>query len=93
MLIIEYRIKKQRLVKNSLINNKFRRQILVQFLNNVFQDENLELLDIYLEDTTEKEDSDKVEYQNTRKSPLPSNLKNSFDGFKLELRDYNSFNI
>ena len=46
MKVIEYRIKKQRLVKKSPVDNIFRRQASVKFLNNVFKDENLELLDI-----------------------------------------------
>ena len=93
MLIIEYKIKKQRLVKKSPIDNKFRRQVLVQFLNNVFKDENSELLDIYLEEDKNSEEINVGDYQNTGKLLLPNNLENIFDDFKLKLRDYNCFNI
>lgn len=98
MLIIEYRIKKQKLVKISPIDNFFRRQILVQFLNNTFKDENAELLDIYVEEDTKeegkkKEEANIIEYQNTGKPSLPDNLKNRFNDFKLRLGDYKSYNL
>ncbi|MCP6718722.1 MAG: hypothetical protein KJI71_00635 [Patescibacteria group bacterium] len=97
MLVIEYRIKKKKHVKMASIDNMFRRQVLVQFLNNTFKDENAELLDIYMEEDRKKEDTeikaDVVVYQNTGKPSLPDNLKNRVDDFKLRLKDYNSYNL
>ena len=93
MLIIEYKIKKQRLVKKSSIDNKFRRQVLVQFLNNTFRDENAELLDIYMEEDKKDEETNVVKYQNTGNPSIPDNLKNRFNDFKLRLKNHNSYNL
>ncbi len=91
MIIIEYRIKEQKLKQEYNLENIWERRLLVSFLNTAIKDDNKEILDVYLKEeaTPTIEIIDHAPVKNTI---LPSHLQDRFDDIKRKLKNYRSYN-